>query len=56
MTGTASLISNNGNQRDLKLGDNIQTADTIKTGAGVEAERKSRQGLPMVIPGYMATK
>ncbi|MDP3211464.1 retention module-containing protein, partial [Methylotenera sp.] len=44
MTGTASLISNNGNQRDLKLGDNIQTADTIKTGAGVEVDLQLANG------------
>ncbi|PPC80997.1 MAG: hypothetical protein CTY35_08035, partial [Methylotenera sp.] len=44
MTGTASLISNNGNQRDLKLGDNIQTADTIKTGVGVEVDLQLANG------------
>ncbi len=44
MTGTASLISNNGNQRDLRLGDNIQTADTIKTGAGVEVDLQLANG------------
>ncbi|MDP3743899.1 MAG: retention module-containing protein, partial [Methylotenera sp.] len=38
ITGSALLISNNGDQRDLRLGDNIQTADTIKTLAGVEVE------------------
>jgi len=44
MTGTASLISNNGNQRDLRLGDNIQTADTIKTGIGVEVDLQLANG------------
>ncbi|WP_036303737.1 hypothetical protein [Methylotenera sp. L2L1] len=44
ITGTATLISNNGNQRDLRLGDNIQTADTIKTGAGVEVELQLANG------------
>ncbi|MDP3943482.1 MAG: retention module-containing protein, partial [Methylotenera sp.] len=44
ITGNALLISNNGDQRDLRLGDNIQTADTIKTPAGVEVQLELANG------------
>lgn len=38
MTGTASLITGNGEKRDLHLGDSIQTGDTIQTPRGVEVD------------------
>ncbi|MDD2932604.1 MAG: retention module-containing protein, partial [Methylotenera sp.] len=44
ITGNALLISNNGDQRELRLGDSIQTADTIKTLAGVEVELELANG------------
>ncbi|NOU40966.1 MAG: retention module-containing protein [Methylotenera sp.] len=44
ITGNALLISNNGDQRELRLGDSIQTADTIKTPAGVEVELELANG------------
>ncbi|MDP2152698.1 MAG: retention module-containing protein, partial [Methylotenera sp.] len=44
MTGTASLLSNNGDSRDLKVGDNIQSADTIKTTQGVQVDLQLANG------------
>ncbi|MDP3095537.1 MAG: retention module-containing protein, partial [Methylotenera sp.] len=44
ITGNALLISNNGDQRELRLGDSIQTADTIKTPAGVEVQLELANG------------
>ncbi|PKO44138.1 MAG: hypothetical protein CVU29_10270, partial [Betaproteobacteria bacterium HGW-Betaproteobacteria-22] len=44
MTGTGLLISNNGNSRDLRVGDNIQSADTIKTLKGVEVDMELVNG------------
>ncbi|MDD2834150.1 MAG: retention module-containing protein, partial [Methylotenera sp.] len=44
MTGTGLLISNNGNSRDLRVGDNIQSADTIKTLKGVEVDMELANG------------
>lgn len=44
MTGTASLILGNGEKRDLKLGDSIQTGDTIQTPRGVEVDLQLANG------------
>ncbi|WP_047548580.1 retention module-containing protein [Methylotenera sp. G11] len=44
MTGVASLITGNGEKRDLHLGDSIQTGDTIQTPRGVEVDLELANG------------
>ena len=44
MTGVASLISGNGEKRNLHLGDSIQVGDTIQTGNGVMVDLELANG------------
>ena len=44
MTGVASLVLGNGDTRSLKLGDSIQTGDTIQTPPGVEVDLQLANG------------
>ena len=49
LTGTAYLITDNGDKRELQLGDTVQTSDTIQTMAGAEVELDMSNGRPMRI-------
>ena len=44
MTGTAVALSDNGTKRDLHLGDQIQTGDTIQTAKGVFVDLELANG------------
>ncbi|MDI1298135.1 retention module-containing protein [Methylotenera sp.] len=44
MTGTAVALSDNGAKRDLHLGDQIQSSDTIQTGKGVFVDLELSNG------------
>ena len=49
LTGTAYIITDNGDKRELQLGDTVQTSDTIQTMAGAEVELDMSNGRPMRI-------
>ncbi|HYN53606.1 MAG TPA: retention module-containing protein, partial [Methylotenera sp.] len=44
MTGVAYLITDNGTKRELQLGDQIQTGDTIQTPRGVDVDLELASG------------
>ncbi|MDP2070399.1 retention module-containing protein, partial [Methylotenera sp.] len=44
MTGTAFVLSDNGAKRELHLGDQVQTGDTIQTASGVEVDLELTNG------------
>ncbi|MDO9393190.1 MAG: retention module-containing protein, partial [Methylotenera sp.] len=44
MTGTAFVLSDNGSKRELHLGDQVQTGDTIQTASGVEVDLELTNG------------
>ncbi|MDI1309924.1 MAG: retention module-containing protein, partial [Methylotenera sp.] len=50
MTGTAVALSDNGAKRDLHLGDQIQSSDTIQTGKGVFVDLELLNGRVIHIP------
>ncbi|MEQ1599232.1 MAG: retention module-containing protein, partial [Methylotenera sp.] len=49
LTGTAYIITDNGDKRELQLGDAVQTSDTIQTMAGAEVELDMTNGRSMRI-------
>jgi VCBS repeat-containing protein len=49
LTGTAYIITDNGDKRQLQLGDTVETSDTIQTVAGAEVELDMTSGRVMRI-------
>ncbi|MDP3088909.1 MAG: retention module-containing protein, partial [Methylotenera sp.] len=44
MTGVAFIITGNGSKRELKLGDQVQTSDSIQTSRGVDVDLELATG------------